>query len=240
MPQLQVATSSSPIPTSQLLHVAMDEVAARENWFARRGPLPFELENQFHPRAWHPAWYLKAPVADIRAELMRRGLPQHGCRQELHDRLIADNRLILSMKGKYDLHKRRLAAMEAEKKRTIADIVTFQRFPHLPPEVRLIVWECSLPGPRVLSVSDCRKGSSAMLHFREHDNESNPVALSVCRESRHVALQKYRLCFGTPNIYADLNSDILYFGSHWRMIDIFLWDNFLWRWMLPSKRCRVL
>jgi hypothetical protein len=200
----------------------MDEVAAREDWFARRWPHQFEFENPFHPRAWHSEdWYLKAPVADVRAELMRRGLPQHGCKQELHDRLIADNRLILTMEGKYELHKRRLAAMEAEQKKTIADIVTFQRFPHLPPEVRLIIWECSLPGPRVLSVSDCRKGSSAMLHFREHDNESNPVALSVCRESRHVALQKYRLCFGTPNIYADLDSDILYFGSHWRAFDKF-------------------
>jgi hypothetical protein len=64
-----------------------------------------------------------------------------------------------------------------------------------------------------------------MLHFREHDNESNPVALSVCRESRHVALRKYHLCFGTPNIYADLSSDILYFGSHWRRTDMFLRDT---------------
>lgn len=117
------------------------------------GHSPFEPENQFHLRAWHPAWHLKAPVAGIRAELMRRGLPQYGYKQEFHDRLIANNRLVLTMDGKYELHKRRLAVMEAQK----TEIVPFQQFPHLPPEVRLIIWECSLPGPRVLSVSDCRK-----------------------------------------------------------------------------------
>jgi hypothetical protein len=40
--------------------------------------------------------------------------------------------------------------------------------------------------------------------------------LSVCRESRSVALKKFKLCLGTPNVYADFSGgDILYFGPLW-------------------------
>jgi hypothetical protein len=69
------------------------------NWLLfRRGPL-LEPENQFHLRAWPSDWYLKASVAEVRAELMRRGLPQHGYKQELHDKLKADNELLSSIEG---------------------------------------------------------------------------------------------------------------------------------------------
>jgi hypothetical protein len=40
--------------------------------------------------------------------------------------------------------------------------------------------------------------------------------LSGCRESRSVALKRFKLCLGTPNVYADFSGgDIIYFGSHW-------------------------
>jgi hypothetical protein len=48
--------------------------------------------------------------------------------------------------------------------------------------------------------------------FRKTIKLRNPAALEVCRESRYIALQRYRLCFGTTNIYADLDTDVLYFG----------------------------
>jgi hypothetical protein len=106
----------------------------------------------------------------MRAELMQRGLPQDSDKEELHDRVLADNTLVLSMEGKYEIHKRRLSVMEAEKRSTMADVVPIKRFSNFPPEVRLITWQFALPGPRVLSVSDCQKGCASMLHFREHDN----------------------------------------------------------------------
>lgn len=49
----------------------------------------------------------------------------------------------------------------------------------------------------------------------EIENPYNPAVLSVCRESRAIALKHCRLCFGTTNVYADLSLDVLYFGHHW-------------------------
>lgn len=52
--------------------------------------------------------------------------------------------------------------------------------------------------------------------------------LGVCRESRTIALQHYRLCFGTTNIYADLDKDILLFGD-WNHTEL-EGDIYLWGW----------
>ncbi|KAF8866425.1 hypothetical protein BDZ45DRAFT_775900 [Acephala macrosclerotiorum] len=125
-------------------NTAMDEVIARQRYFGRRWLQrldPNETRHQFHPRTSDSDWYLKPLVADVRAELMWRGLLQDGDKQELYNRLLADNTLVLSMEGKYDIHKRRLAVMEAEKRRTMADIVPFKGFPAFPPEVLLLIWE---------------------------------------------------------------------------------------------------
>ncbi len=89
----------------------------------------------------------------------------------------------------------------------------FILFSEFPVEIRLLIWEFSLPGPRVLGV---HRREVDNFHFREIENHYNPTALSVCRESREVALKHYRLCFGTTNVYADLSGgDILYFGRSW-------------------------
>ncbi|KAF4628802.1 hypothetical protein G7Y89_g9349 [Cudoniella acicularis] len=53
---------------------------------------------------------------------------------------------------------------------------------------------------------------SRRLQFPKHHNPPNPAVLSACRESQEVALKRYRLCFGTHNVYANLDVDILYFG----------------------------
>jgi hypothetical protein len=108
--------------------------------------------------------------------------------------------------------------------------VPFDRFPLLPVEIRLMIWKLFLPGARVLSVSDSlpdfgyRENSFGLitstvekLAFRKHDNPPNPGALSICQESRAVALQRYRLCFGTSHVYADLlGGDVIYFGHVWK------------------------
>lgn len=78
-----------------------------------------------------------------------------------------------------------------------------------------MIWDFSLPGPRILCVSS-QVRLEERLHFPRSKNPSNPVALSACRESREVALKRYRLCFGTTNIYADLaGGDILHLGPAW-------------------------
>jgi hypothetical protein len=48
------------------------------------------------------------------------------------------------------------------------------------------------------------------LLFHKEDNQGNPGALAACREARDVALKRYRLCFNTKNVYADLDTDVLF------------------------------
>ena len=56
----------------------------------------------------------------------------------------------------------------------------------------------------------------------------NPAALKTCRESRTVALRRYRLAFGTPNVYFDFEGgDILYWGPECKT-GIFLGQG--WQW----------
>ncbi|KUJ24527.1 uncharacterized protein LY89DRAFT_727551 [Mollisia scopiformis] len=101
------------------------------------------------------------------------------------------------------------------------------------PEIRCRIWHFSLPGPRALcpGVRSTPSGEYETnrdyrkLFFPGKHQAPNPAALSVCRESRQIALQWYRLCFGTQNIYADLNIDILFFGP-WDVTDF----GTFWEW----------
>ncbi|KAF8846916.1 hypothetical protein BDZ45DRAFT_755461 [Acephala macrosclerotiorum] len=84
----------------------------------------------------------------------------------------------------------------------------FQRFPK---EIQAMIFEFSLPGPRVLSAA--HKGDLTEIYFPKNHHTPNPAALSVCRTAREVALKRYRLVFGSSNAYADFpGGDILYFG----------------------------
>jgi hypothetical protein len=65
----------------------------------------------------------------------------------------------------------------------MAAIASFHHFPLFFVEVRFLIWEYSLPGPRALTVSDAWSDEGKLL-FREDDNLPNPVMLSACRESR--------------------------------------------------------
>ncbi len=73
-------------------------------------------------------------------------------------------------------------------------------------------------------LADRRKRPSVWFPASHHT--PNPAALSVCRESREIALKRYHLAFGTHNIYADWDIDILYFGRC-RVMDILFPFNFL-------------
>jgi len=129
--------------------------------------------------------------------------------------------------------------LEVNRKRRLDSIEPFLYFKNLPAEIRIKIWEFSLPGPRTLCPGYppepekemyMRRSSLAYVTFVEPPSEAQtiygqtslffpkdhqapkPAALDVCRESRYIALQRYRLCFGTTNIYADLDTDVLYFG----------------------------
>jgi hypothetical protein len=192
---------------------------------SRSHPLPIEELvshhnpfNYFHDRqSRRPPWpqsIQSQTVARLRDELLRRGLPADGTRAELVHRIKEHNFHVISPKGLREKYHRKLTFVKEVEMEAIAPFPQFRLFPV---EVRLMIWEYSLPGPRVLTVSDnIHCFGSNQLHFREDDNLPNPGMLSACRESRSVALKKFKLCLGTPNVYVDFSGgDILYLGPHW-------------------------
>lgn len=83
-------------------------------------------------------------------------------------------------------------------------------------------WTFSLPGPRILQYQSLHGPiCEHKLFVRKEWQPPNPAALSTCRESRAIALKRYKLCFGTTNVYADLpGGDILYLD----------WPELSWEW----------
>jgi len=105
--------------------------------------------------------------------------------------------------------------MEADKKQ-----IMFPRFALLPAELQIIIWRLSLPGPRTLCLYQIVNSPNKLIFPAAHYTP-NPAALSTCRTSRNVAVERYRLVFGTPNVYADLpGGDILYFGPWNSILDL--------------------
>ena len=92
---------------------------------------------------------------------------------------------------------------------------TFEKFPHLPCELRLRIWELSLPGPRIVEVR----------HFRYNNYKntycftsvcSPPIQLRICSESRKMALKHYKFCDDRGVcLFLDPHIDTLYFGATW-------------------------
>jgi hypothetical protein len=124
--------------------------------------------------------------------------------------------------------------LKAHQEAKLAAISPFMPFNEFPADIRYIIWKYSLPGPRTICPGNPRIPDREAKDMRDHEryvkerkqlvfpkdhHAPNPAALSVCRESRHIALQKYRLCFGTPNAYADFEIDIFYFGP-WYILDL--------------------
>jgi len=158
-----------------------------------------------------PPWE-HLPRPHLEEELRRRGLPYEGTRYELVLRLLNHNTWILSKKGTREIYKQKL---NLHQKQSLEKIIPFELFPKFAPEIRLMIWECSLPGPLILHANGlCREGGIIFLY---KDNTHNPAALSACRESRAVTLKRYSLAFGTSNVYANLSGgDILFFGENTR------------------------
>lgn len=168
---------------------------------------PFNASHSVHGSG--PEWASR-PLPQLQPELKRRGLSHDGTKAELIERIKEHNCWILTNEGKREIY---LYKLDLLLKEALENVVPFDLLPKLPTEIRLIIWAYSLPGPRVLNSSD-RRVQDLELFFYGKENDHNPAALSVCRESRIVAWKRYSLCFGTNNAYADLpGGDILFFGS---------------------------
>lgn len=98
-------------------------------------------------------------------------------------------------------------------------------FTSLPAEIRWMIWELSMPDPRVVVISMKETPVS------RYTWSSSPIPnlLHICQESRRAALNHYELAFplsktsdhdsrvrksdGVPRIFFDYSKDILYFSS---------------------------
>jgi len=67
------------------------------------------------------------------------------------------------------------------------------QFKNLPIEIRLIIWEYALPGGCVHELHPCtRLIVGGKMRFRSNHSKPSPI-LSVCQESRKIALQNLQL-----------------------------------------------
>jgi hypothetical protein len=171
------------------------------------------------PRKW-----AKCHSRYITPELRRRGLPTWGHQTSLIARLKAtDPPNLRTPDARKATHSKQLKRFQNA---ALKNITPFPFFCKLPLEIRERIWEFSLPGPRVLALDTSRKGPVPVrLFFSPVFKTRNPAALTTCRESRVVAKRRYKLAFGTPNVYFDFEGgDILYFSpecsrSYGRFLD---------------------
>lgn len=162
-------------------------------------------------------------VLHLRIELKRRGLPHKGLKETLLTRLKRTDGLPMTYDGRKAYHE-----SKAKEYRAVAleKATIFPHFIRIPTEIREYIWEFSLPGPRVLKFPNDGPICEHRLYFPKEGQPPNPAALGVCRESRFVALKRFKLCFGTTNIYANLpGGDMLYMSNpdiHWKWTQSFM------------------
>jgi len=91
----------------------------------------------------------------------------------------------------------------------------FRNFSSLPAEIRTMIWENSLPEPRVYEVLDAphakqKTPAGEGLMFANVHPEPPPALAAVCRESRYFVLRHYkRLTLGKTTKFVDLSRDML-------------------------------
>ncbi|TFB00647.1 hypothetical protein CCMA1212_007311 [Trichoderma ghanense] len=99
---------------------------------------------------------------------------------------------------------------------------TFRSFARLPAELRLKIWEASVPGPRLVSIqcgsdiSEVSSPSPSVVHEGCTSPTPVPANLHACAESRAEALKAYRRSFGffrkPGHVWFNPDVDIMYFG----------------------------
>jgi len=116
---------------------------------------------------------------------------------------------------------------------------TFHKFGNLPPEIRIRIWQYSMPEPRLIVIKSPfhttpqsqEPSSLADMLARLYGNSTSclenpqcwrsktppPALLHVNAEARHETLKIYRLSLGVrdsaPRIYIDFERDTLFFGD---------------------------
>lgn len=103
---------------------------------------------------------------------------------------------------------------------------TFEQFPLLPPEIRNMIWDLALPGPVVYDIypasSTQMTPAEQGLRFVHPSSEPPPALAAVCRESRSLALHRYRpLTLDGTTKYVNLRQDILLLESSLYRMDLF-------------------
>jgi hypothetical protein len=124
-----------------------------------------------------------------------------------------------------ELNRRRalLASMLANTLQPIVPNVqgrTFTSFMRLPVELRDIVWELQLPGPRTITITEDvvhKSLDDPDLRIAKAAKTPVPTLLHICKESRDFALRFYRLSFeielADRPIYFDFERDLLFIPS---------------------------
>ncbi|PSR76019.1 hypothetical protein BD289DRAFT_378953, partial [Coniella lustricola] len=98
---------------------------------------------------------------------------------------------------------------------------SLHKFTLLPAELRNMIWEASLPSPRVFDIYPASSSQKKMtspqqgLRFSNKYSEPPPALTAVCRESRSLALHHYAplTLDGTTTKYIDLGRDVLLLES---------------------------
>jgi hypothetical protein len=124
---------------------------------------------------------------------------------------------------------------------------SFPLFPNLPSEIRQMIWEHALPGPRIVylqhhsppsmspyayqaALGDDRPSSQPDAPPKIFRSKSTIPLASACRESRNVVEETYNLAFGTDGAPAatwfDFSRDTLYlnWGGNWET-ETASWDS---------------
>lgn len=94
---------------------------------------------------------------------------------------------------------------------TMTSLYAFPLFAQLPYELRLKVWECALPGPRIVPVRYNRTQKQYT------SGAPPPILLHICTESRHKFLsiyEKFKLSQSyESSIFVDFTRDTIFFDS---------------------------
>lgn len=122
---------------------------------------------------------------------------------------------------------------------------TFQQFPLLPPELRNIIWDLALPAPVVYDIYPASSTQTTPaeqgLRFVHPSSEPPPALAAVCRESRSLALHRYRpLTLDGTTKYVDLRQDILLLESSLYKMHLFRTLYFMGKIPLIRENLRSL
>lgn len=102
---------------------------------------------------------------------------------------------------------------------TFMDLTTFTKFPSLPIELQLEIFELSIPGPQLITISAEETPIAAEYTTKTWAASYKvPTILHINKESRNLGERIYKLEFknnfaGAVGVWMDISKDILYFET---------------------------